>query len=154
MGRRERPPNRRYARQSRWLPQPTAVRRSGCSVRPRRGDRQARPTLGRAELRVSPTRIGWASGSLSEQVPLRGTLLSLGGAPAPEHGREAGVGHPALYLVGRQPVDVEFDAEAGAAAPAPDLAVTGLEGGHQIAFRLDNASNLAEGGRPAGRREV
>src|ERR1022692_1532863 len=99
-------------------------------------------------------RIGWALGLLGEQISLRGTLLPLGGAPAPEHGRKASFDHPAFHLARRQPVDVEFDVLAGAAAPAPDLAVTALERGHQIAARLGNPRQLTEGSGPAGRREV
>src|SRR5215467_482929 len=99
-------------------------------------------------------RAWWVSGLLGEQVPLRGALLALVGAPAPEHHCEPGAGYLAFHLLGGQPVDVEFDAEAGTAAPAPDLAVTGLERGHQIASRLDHTGKLAKCGRPVGRGEV
>ena len=91
-----------------------------------------------------------ASGPAGEQVSLRGTLLPLGGAPAPEHGRKASIGCPVFHLAGRQPVDIEFGTKASAAATAADLAVTGLEPGHQVASRLDHAGQFAEGRRPIG----
>ena len=97
--------------------------------------------------------VGRSVQDLRDQVSLRGSFLPLRGAAAPECGREAGVRHLALHLARSQPVDVEFDAETGALASAPQLAVTSLERRHQVAARLDDASKLAEGGWPVGRRE-
>jgi hypothetical protein len=44
----------------------------------------------------------------------------------PEHGRKASIGRAVFHLAGRQPVDIEFGIQAGAAAPrrtrlSPDL---------------------------------
>jgi fucose 4-O-acetylase-like acetyltransferase len=113
-----------------------------------RAERAPRPR--RADHRPA----GRDSEPSGEQVPLRGTFLPLGRAPGPEHGRETGPGHPAPHLIRRQPVDVEFDAQAGAVATAPKLAVAGLERGHQVASRLDHPGKFAEGGRPIRRRQV
>jgi len=44
--------------------------------------------------------------------------------------------------------------QAGAAATAADLVVTGLERRHQIATRPEDPGQFAEGSRPIGRREV
>jgi hypothetical protein len=120
---------------------------------PALGQRPANARIGRiADVRKCGVG-GRDSGPLSEQISLRGALLPLRGAAAPEYGHKVGVYYPALHLVRRQPVGVEFDAKIGAAARAPYLAITSLECSYQIASWLDHARKLAEGDWPIGRRE-
>jgi len=112
-------------------------RSGGCRLS---GDRQTKRTdqvalraqrrtecRGEVARRGGPGRLQDLSAS---RYPLREPLLALCGTPAPEcrrrvntglsadvdteHGREAGVDHPAFHLARRQPVDIEFDAKAGA----------------------------------------
>jgi hypothetical protein len=89
----------------------------------------------------------------SEQVSLRSRLLAVSRPTGPEHRLESSFGDPALHLLRGQPIGVELDAKASAAACTSVLAIASLKRRHQITPRLDDTGQLAEGDHPAIRRE-